>query len=73
MLPRIEEGDLLLVDPDAKPSPGSLALVRIGGRITVRQVLAGKRGHLLVAANPKVAPAEEGDLLGVVSEVRRRL
>ncbi|MHC4470298.1 MAG: helix-turn-helix domain-containing protein [Planctomycetota bacterium] len=75
MAPRVEEGDLLLVDPESEPEPGSVAVVTVEGRTTVRQVLAGKKGPLLVALNPKVPPREgkRSDLLGVIVEIRRRL
>jgi transcriptional regulator with XRE-family HTH domain len=75
MLPRIERGDELLIDPAAPPEPGRLVLVTIGRRKTVRQVVKSAGGLLFVAANPKAPPVEgdAGDVHGVVVEMRRPL
>jgi SOS-response transcriptional repressor LexA len=75
MSPRVEPGDLLLVAPDLAPADGALAVVRIGKRVTVREVHAAKQGILLVAANPKVrtSSAPESAVLGVITELRRSL
>jgi transcriptional regulator with XRE-family HTH domain len=74
-LPGIEPGDRLVVDPAAKPEPGKLVLVAVGGRPTVRRALKGKRGPLFVAADPEAPPVEgrAADVLGVVVEIRRRV
>ncbi len=74
MTPRIRPDDLLLVAPDLMPEDGSLAVVRIGKRITVREVHAAKEGFLLVAANPAISTArvDPEALCGVILEVRRR-
>ena len=75
MVPRVEEGDLLLVDPGADPEPGALVLAVLDGRATVRQVAAGGKGLLLVALDPRAAPhqGKRSDVAGVIVEVRRRL
>ena len=75
MLPRIEEGDLLLVDPHAEPRLGDVVIRKRRGGFLVRQVLAVKDPLLLGAANPRIAPAESrpAQIAGVVIEVRRRL
>ncbi len=73
MSPRVEEGDLLLVDPAAPPTDGALALVRIDKRVTVREIHAAKQGYLLVAANAATAKAGKKGVLGLIIEIRRRL
>jgi transcriptional regulator with XRE-family HTH domain/SOS-response transcriptional repressor LexA len=76
MLPRIEPGDVLVVDPDASARPGDMVVVRAGDGFRVRHLVAAAGRRLtLTAPNPRVAPEEAGpgDLAGVVREVRRVL
>jgi transcriptional regulator with XRE-family HTH domain len=75
MRPRVEKGDELIVDRKRRPSPGDLALVRIGKRRTVRQLAKRGRGFLFVATSGDAEPLEgrKADVLGVVVELRRRL
>lgn len=75
MSPRIEPGDLLLVAPDGSLEDGSLALVRLEGRVTVREIHAAKEDFLLVAANPAIPTARAGRaaICGRILETRRRI
>jgi transcriptional regulator with XRE-family HTH domain len=75
MMPRIEKGDRLVVDRSRKPKPGDIALVRVGRRRVVRQLLKRGRGFLFVATSGNAEPVEgrKSDVLGVVVELRRRL
>jgi transcriptional regulator with XRE-family HTH domain len=75
MSPRVEPGDLLLVAPDRRPEDGSLAVVRVGKRLTVREVHEARDDYLLVAASPaiKTTRAAASALVGVVLEIRRRV
>ncbi len=75
MMPRLEPGDRLSVDPGAEPRPGDLVVARLLDRQVVRILSAGGRRLTLSAANPRVGPVDagRGDLVGVVVEVRRRL
>jgi len=75
MRPRVERGDELVVDRKRRPSPGDLALVRIGNRRTVRQLAKRGRGFLFVATSGDAEPVDgkKSDVLGVVIELRRRL
>ena len=73
MSPRIEAGDRLLVVPTRAPAPGDLVLVRLSGRVTVRQAAPSRGVLLLVASSGREMPVEapEGAVLGVVVELRR--
>ena len=75
MSPRVEPGDLLLIDPERSPDDGNLALVRLGRGVTVREFHAAGEDLLLIAANPSIKTAKAGaeSLCGVVLELRRRL
>lgn len=74
--PEISVGDSLVVDPDLRPQPGDLILIRLDGALAVRRYRP-RTDHIELAPynedwpTAKVATIRGGDLIGVVSESAR--
>lgn len=71
MKPAFEDGDWLLVDPDARPALGDLAVARDGNRLVLKRVVdIDERGRYTLAAdNPdhagqRVGPLEPALVIG---------
>lgn len=73
----ILDGDLIAVDRSAKPVDGSVAVVALGGELTVKRLVRVHGAWELRAENPRypaVAVPDEGFAVwGVVVAVARRL
>jgi phage repressor protein C with HTH and peptisase S24 domain len=72
MEPTLLDGDWLLVDPDARPALGDLAVARHGTRLVVKRVVdVDDVGQLtLGSTNPehagqRIGPLEPGLVIGV--------
>lgn len=52
----IEEGDLVVVDPDATPAEGDICVAVIGEEATVKRIERKRNGFYLVPMNPYFSP-----------------
>lgn len=79
MTPRIEKGDLLIIDPDLAPGNGDLVMVKQTTEVTVRKYYGVKRGNVqLLALNPDFPPiwinkTQKSMIKGVVVQIIRTL
>lgn len=77
MIPLLERGDLLIVDPEERPLPGDLVLCRIAGdnpSIRRYRVLPGGKIELVAYHEDwpsLVVEASEAQIIGVVTEQTR--
>jgi DNA polymerase V len=58
MQPRIEDGDLILVDYSKEPTPGNIVVAMINGAAVVKKFLRQNGQIILRSANPKYADIE---------------
>ncbi len=74
MTPRIEEGDRVIVDRGQWPEPGEVVLAVVDEEVYVRRFYRTDSQLVLRADNPEYPEIEtrEGDIVGVVVEVRKR-
>jgi hypothetical protein len=74
--PELSVGDSLIVDPDLRPEPGDLILVRLNGALAVRR-FRPRNDHVELAPfnadwpTEKVSALAPSDLIGVISESAR--
>jgi len=82
MMPRFQPGDIVAIDPDRKPSPGSFVVARVGAGKYLRQYRelgADKKGPIfeLIPLNPLYGPRRSDQdriqLLGVAVSVLHSL
>ena len=84
MMPEIQQGDVVIVDPDMSPRPGDFVVARNGiGEATIKQYRPrgvnerGQEWFELVPLNNVYAPMrsdmQEIDIIGVVVEHRKYL
>ncbi|HUP82865.1 MAG TPA: S24/S26 family peptidase [Candidatus Limnocylindria bacterium] len=62
MEPKLRDGDWLLVDPDARPSLGDLAVAHEGTRLVVKRVVDVDNARRLTLASDN--PAHAGQRIG---------
>lgn len=58
MEPRIQDGDLILVDYSKGPRPGNIVIALINGSAVVKKFLHQKGRVILCSANPRYADIE---------------
>ncbi len=58
MEPRIEDGDLVLVDYSKEPRPGNIVIALINGAAVVKKYLRQKGRVILRSMNPRYADIE---------------
>ena len=58
MQPRIEDGDLILVDYAKEPRPGDIVVALINGAAVVKKYLRPEGQLILRSTNPKYADIE---------------
>jgi DNA polymerase V len=58
MQPRIEDGDLILVDYSKEPNPGNIVVAMINGAAVVKKFLRQKGQVILRSTNPRYADIE---------------
>ena len=74
MEPRIEHGDLVLVDYTKEPRPGNIVIALINGAAVVKKFLRQKGRVILRSTNPKysdieIAEADQFVIAGVVLRI----
>lgn len=78
MLPKFDEGSILIVDPKEKIADGDFVIAKsdIFPEAVCRQIIFGADGKYLIALNPKFQPmklSNPSGLLGKIIEVRTNL
>jgi phage repressor protein C with HTH and peptisase S24 domain len=74
MEPRIEDGDLVLVDYSKGPRPGNIVIALINGAAVVKEYLRQKGRVILRSTNPKysdieIAETDQFVIAGVVLRI----
>lgn len=71
--PRIQDGDLILVDHSKEPHPGSIVIALVNGAAVVKKFLRQIGSVILRPANPRYPDIEikETDYFQVAGEVLR--